>query len=62
MDLESFSFNGIIVHNMLLRQVTQPKHDKDELWFQIGQYLIWLLVGEWCLATRLSYNKDAILK
>lgn len=33
MDLESYTFNGIIIHNLLLRQVAHEETDEDWLWF-----------------------------
>ena len=46
----SYPFSGVIVHNILLRQVSHGDgNDKDELWFQVGDHLIRLSIGEWCL-------------
>ena len=36
-------------------------NDQDELWFQVGDHLILLSIGEWCLVTRLCYGKDVVL-
>ena len=33
----------------------------DQLWFQIGEHLIRLLNGEWCLVTGFSYDVDTAL-
>ena len=62
LDLESYAFNGVIIHNILLRQVTHEETNEDQLWFQIGEHLTSLLIGEWCLVTRLSGGRDIIPK
>ena len=53
MDFESYAFNGVIIHNILLRLVTHEETSKDQLWFQIREHLTCLSIGEWCLVTRL---------
>ena len=41
----SYPFSGVIVHNILLRQVSHGDgNDKDELWFQVGDHLIQLII------------------
>lgn len=52
----------MIVHNILLRQVSHGDgNDKDELWFQVGDHLIRLSIGEWCLVTGLCYGEKVFL-
>ena len=50
----SYNFSGVIFHNLLLRQVAHKKTNKNQLWFQIGEHLVRLSIGEWCLITGLS--------
>ena len=58
----SYPFSGVIVHNILLRQVSHGDgNDKDELWFQVGDHLIRLSIGEWCLVTGLCYGEKVFL-
>ncbi|XP_024042914.1 uncharacterized protein LOC112099703 [Citrus clementina] len=58
----SYPFSGVIVHNILLRQVSHGDgKGKDELWFQVGDHLIRLSIGEWCLVTGLCYGKNVFL-
>lgn len=52
----AYVFNGVIVHNALLRQVAHGKHDEDQLWFEFCGQLARLSVAEWCLVTRLNYG------
>lgn len=49
MNLESYAFSDVIIHNLLFRQVTHEETDEDQLWFQIGECLTCLSIGEWCL-------------
>ncbi|KDO39422.1 hypothetical protein CISIN_1g036576mg, partial [Citrus sinensis] len=57
-----YPFSGIIVHNILLRQVSHGVgNDKNELWFQVGDHLIWPSIREWCLVTGLCYGEDVVL-
>ena len=52
----------MIVHNILLRQVSHGDgSEKDELWFQVGDHLIRLSIGEWCLVTGLCYGEKVFL-
>ncbi|GAY68199.1 hypothetical protein CUMW_262290 [Citrus unshiu] len=58
----SYPFNGVIMHNILLRQVSYGAgNEKDELWFQVGDHLIRLSIEEWCLVTGLCYGEDVVL-
>ncbi|KAL9444201.1 hypothetical protein AB3S75_017393 [Citrus x aurantiifolia] len=54
LDLGSYNFSGVIFHNLLLRQVAHKETNKNQLWFQIGEHLVRLSIGEWCLITGLS--------
>ncbi|GAY66716.1 hypothetical protein CUMW_251010, partial [Citrus unshiu] len=59
---QSYPFSGVIVHNILLRQVSHGDgNDKDELWFQVGDHLIRLSIGEWCLVTGLCCGEKVFL-
>ncbi|GAY68271.1 hypothetical protein CUMW_262830 [Citrus unshiu] len=59
----NFSFNGVILHNLLLRQVAHEEDSReDQLWFQIDEHLIRLLIVEWCLVTGLSYVVNTELR
>ncbi|GAY35130.1 hypothetical protein CUMW_283120 [Citrus unshiu] len=59
----SFPFSRVILHNLLLRQVTHEEDSReDQLWFQIGEHLIRLSIVEWCLVTGLSYGVDTELR
>jgi Domain of unknown function (DUF1985) len=58
--MESFSFSGAIVHNLLLRQVAVGDDDQNQLWFKIrGQY-IRLSIAEWCLVTGLNCGGEEL--
>ena len=62
LECRSFPFNGVILHNLLLRQVAHEEDSgEDKLWFQISEHLIHLLIVE-CLVTRLSYGVDTELR
>ncbi|GAY59143.1 hypothetical protein CUMW_192300 [Citrus unshiu] len=62
LECRSFPFCGVILHNILLRQVDHGEYRlEDQLWFQIGEHLICLSIGEWCLITGLSYGVDTTL-
>ena len=62
LECRSFSLSGVILHNVLLRQVAHGEYrGEDQLWFQIGEHLIRLSIGEWCLVTGLSYAVDIAL-
>ena len=62
LECRNFPFSGVILHNVLLRQVAHGEYrGEDQLWFQIGEYLIRLSIGEWCLVTALSYGVDTAL-
>ena len=51
------------MHNILLRQVAHGEYREEvQLWFQIGEHLIRLSIGEGCLITGLSYGIDTALK
>ncbi|GAY57337.1 hypothetical protein CUMW_178670 [Citrus unshiu] len=57
--LSIFPFSGVILHNLLLRQVAHEEDSReDQLWFQIGEHLIRLSIVEWCLVTGLSFGVD----
>ncbi|KDO37216.1 hypothetical protein CISIN_1g041318mg, partial [Citrus sinensis] len=60
LECRSFPFSGVILHNLLLRQVEDSR--EDQLWFQIGEHLIRLSIVEWCLVTGLSYGVDTELR
>ncbi|GAY35510.1 hypothetical protein CUMW_278510 [Citrus unshiu] len=62
LECQNFPFSGVILHNVLLRQVAHGEYKgEDQLWFQIGEHLIHLSIGEWCLVTGLSYDVDTAL-
>ena len=57
LECRSFPFSGVILHNLLLRQVAHEEDSReDQLWFQIGKHLIRLSIVEWCLVTGLSFG------
>ena len=56
LECRSFPFSGVILHNLLLRQVEDSR--EDQLWFQIGEHLIRLSIVELCLVTGLSFGVD----
>ncbi|GAY58583.1 hypothetical protein CUMW_188100 [Citrus unshiu] len=59
LECRSFPFSGVILHNLLLRQVTHEEDSReDQLWFQFGEHLIRLSIVEWCLVTGLSFAVD----
>ncbi|GAY63399.1 hypothetical protein CUMW_225250 [Citrus unshiu] len=59
LECRSFPFSGVILHNLLLRQVAHEEDSReDQLWFQIGEHLIRLSIVEWCLVTGLSFGVD----
>ncbi|XP_024035453.1 uncharacterized protein LOC112096264 [Citrus clementina] len=59
LECRSFPFSGVILHNLLLRQVAHEEDSReDQLWFQIGKHLIRLSIFEWCLVTGLSFGVD----
>ena len=59
LECRSFPFSGVILHNLLLRQVAHEEDSReDQLWFQIGKHLIRLSIVEWCLVTGLSFGVD----
>ncbi|GAY66887.1 hypothetical protein CUMW_252420 [Citrus unshiu] len=59
LECRSFPFSGVILHNLLLRQVAHKEDSReDQLWFQIGEHLIRLSIVEWCLVTGLSFGVD----
>ncbi|KAK9181049.1 hypothetical protein WN944_024186 [Citrus x changshan-huyou] len=59
LECRSFPFSGVILHNLLLRQVAHEEDShEDQLWFQIGKHVIRLSIVEWCLVTRLSFGVD----
>ena len=63
LECRSFPFSGVILRNLLLRQVAHEEYSReDQLWFQIGEHLIRLSIVEWCLVTGLSYRVDNKLK
>ncbi|GAY60940.1 hypothetical protein CUMW_205960 [Citrus unshiu] len=63
LECRSFPFSGVILHNLLLRQVAHEEDScEDQLWFQIGEHLIRLPIVEWCLVTGLSYGVDTKLR
>ncbi|GAY60485.1 hypothetical protein CUMW_202320 [Citrus unshiu] len=58
----SYPFRGVIVHNILLRQMSYGTgNEKNELWFQVADHLIRLSFGEWCLVTGICYGKNVVL-
>ena len=59
LECRSFPFSGVILHNLLLRQVAHEEDShEDQLWFQIGKHVIRLSIVEWCLVTGLSFGVD----
>jgi len=59
LECRSFPFSGVILHNLLLRQVAHEENSReDQLWLQIGEHLIRLSIIEWCLVTGLSFGVD----
>ncbi|KDO50524.1 hypothetical protein CISIN_1g024656mg [Citrus sinensis] len=63
LECRNFPFSRVILHNLLLRQVAHEEDSReDQLWFQIGKYLIGLSIVEWCLVTELSYGVDIELR
>ncbi|KDO37098.1 hypothetical protein CISIN_1g039185mg [Citrus sinensis] len=63
LECRSFPFSGVILHNLLLRQVAHEEDSReDQLWFQISEHLILLSIVEWCLVTGLSYGVDTELR
>ncbi|GAY60930.1 hypothetical protein CUMW_205870 [Citrus unshiu] len=59
LECRSFPFSGVILHNLLLRQVAHEEDSReDQLWFQIDEHLIRLSIVEWCLVTGLSFGVD----
>ena len=44
--LQSYNFNVVIIHNILLRQVAHEEIDENQLWFQIGEHWVHLSIGE----------------
>ncbi|GAY60662.1 hypothetical protein CUMW_203770 [Citrus unshiu] len=63
LECRSFPFSGVILHNLLLRQVAHEEDSReDQLWFQIGEHLTCLSIVEWCLVTGLSYGVDTELR
>ena len=63
LECRNFPFSGVILHNLLLRQVAYEENSReDQLWFQIGEHLIRLSIVEWCLVTGLSYGVDTELR
>ena len=61
--VEAFQFSGVILHNVLLRQMAHGEDSgEDKLWFQIGEHLIHLSIAEWRLVTGLSYSIDTALR
>ncbi|KAH9676794.1 SWIM-type domain-containing protein [Citrus sinensis] len=59
LECRSFPFSGVILHNLLLRQVAHEEDSReDQLWFQIGKHVIRLSIVEWCLVTGLSFGVD----
>ncbi|GAY62287.1 hypothetical protein CUMW_216610, partial [Citrus unshiu] len=63
LECRNFLFSGVILNNVLLRQVAHGEYrENDQLWFQISKLLICLSIGEWCLVTGLSYGEDTALK
>lgn len=62
MDLDSYAFSCVIIHNLLLRQIAHKEVNENQLWFQIREHLIRLSIGEWCLITRLSNGLNVLLK
>lgn len=49
MNLDNYPFSDVKIYNMLFRQVAHEETNEDQLWFQIGECLTYLLIGEWCL-------------
>ncbi|XP_052300032.1 uncharacterized protein LOC107177970 [Citrus sinensis] len=63
LECRSFPFSGVILHNLLLRQVAHEEDSReDQLWFQISEHLIRLSIVKWCLVTGLSYGVDTELR
>ncbi|XP_052299745.1 uncharacterized protein LOC127903119 [Citrus sinensis] len=59
LECRSFPFSGVILHNLLLRQLAHEEDSReDQLWFQISKHLIRLSIVEWCLVTGLSFGVD----
>ena len=62
LECQSFPISDVILHNTLLRQVAHGEYEREnQLWFQIGEHLIRLSIGEWCLVIGLSYGVDTAL-
>ena len=51
--MKEIGFSGMLVHNLLLRQVVQEV-DKYQMWFRVGNELLYFSIREWCLITRLK--------
>ncbi|GAY56083.1 hypothetical protein CUMW_169090 [Citrus unshiu] len=63
LECRNFPFSGVILHNLLLRQVAHEEDSReDQLWFQIDEHLIRLSIVEWCLVIGLSYGVDTELR
>ncbi|GAY65102.1 hypothetical protein CUMW_238640, partial [Citrus unshiu] len=63
LECRNFSFSGVILHNLLLRQVAHEEDSReDQLCFQIGEHLFRLSIVEWRLVTGLSYGVDTKLR
>ncbi|KAH9744678.1 glucan endo-1,3-beta-D-glucosidase [Citrus sinensis] len=62
MELDSYAFNGVIIHNILLRQVAHEETDENKLWSQIRGHSIRLSIREWCLVIGLSNGLDVLLQ
>ncbi len=43
---DGYVFSGTIMHNMMLRQVTEDECDKDQLWFKFGGQLALLSISK----------------
>ena len=62
LECRSFPLSGVILHNLMLRQMAHGDYrEDDQLWFQIGEHLICLSIGEWNLVTVLFYGVDTAL-
>ena len=55
-NIKEIGFSGMLVHNLLLRQIVQEV-DKYQMWFRVCDDLLRFSIREWCLITRLKYGK-----
>ena len=59
--IKEIGFSGMLVHNLLLRQVVQEV-DKYQMWFRAGDELLHFSIREWFLITRLKCCELKILE